>query len=80
MADRTMNSITNYSLHDLAAHELRTPLAVILSHIELLKHPKNGTLTPEQLRLLTAIERNSKTLKDLFNFQLSELEANHITN
>jgi signal transduction histidine kinase len=48
----------------LVSHELRTPLTSIRGYLELLVE-EGGELTPEQLRFLKVVDRNSQRLLDL---------------
>jgi signal transduction histidine kinase len=48
----------------LVSHELRTPLTSIRGYLELLMD-ESGELTPEQLRFLKVVDRNSHRLLDL---------------
>ena len=57
-------------------HELRTPLAVILSYTQLLRNQVYGPLTLEQQTALEKIETNCRLLTSTINQKLSEIEAN----
>ncbi len=48
----------------LVSHELRTPLTSIRGYLELLME-EGGELTPEQLRFLKVVDRNSQRLLEL---------------
>lgn len=56
-------------------HELRTPLAVILSYTQLLRNQVYGPLTLEQQTALEKIEANCRLLTSTINQKLSEIEA-----
>lgn len=45
-------------------HELRTPLATVLSFCDLLLEPSTGPLSTDQSEFLTAIHRNARRLQD----------------
>ena len=48
----------------LLVHDVRTPLGVILGNAELLLEELAGPLTPKQLRLLGAIQRQAAALEE----------------
>lgn len=62
------------------SHELRTPIASIQLSSELLKHPRTGSLTDEQKKLLEGIEEDSLRLlritSELLN--VSQVETGNI--
>lgn len=55
-------------------HDLRTPLAVILSYTQLLRNQVYGPLTAEQQRALEKIENSCRSLTSTINQKLSEIE------
>ena len=66
--------------HDLATlqtttHELRTPLAIILSYTQLLEQQIYGPLTSQQASALEKIEQNARVLMKAINDRLSAIEA-----
>jgi PAS domain S-box-containing protein len=62
------------------SHELRTPIASIQLSSELLKHPRTGTLSEDQKKLLSGIEEDSLRLlritSELLN--VSQVETGNI--
>ena len=56
-------------------HELRTPLAVILSYTQLLRNQVYGPLTLEQQTALEKIESSCRVLTRTINQRISEMEA-----
>jgi signal transduction histidine kinase len=60
----------------LVSHELRTPLTSIRGYLELLMD-EGGELTPEQLRFLKVVDRNSQRLLELVGdlLFLAQLDA-----
>lgn len=60
------------------SHELRTPLTSISGYAEMLAHGAAGELTPEQLRLVEVIDRNTHRLQGIIEdiLLLSTIEAN----
>ena len=62
------------------SHELRTPIASIQLSSELLKHPRTGTLSDDQKKLLSGIEEDSLRLlritSELLN--VSQVETGNI--
>lgn len=66
--------------HDLATlqtttHELRTPLAIILSYTQLLEQQIYGPLTSQQAIALEKIEQSARILMKAINERLIEIEA-----
>lgn len=60
------------------SHELRTPLTVITGYLELLNDALEGTVGDDELRMLTAAERNVQRLKDLIEDLLTLDRAERI--
>lgn len=60
-----------------ASHELRTPLSSILGYTDLLIEGAAGPLSPEQLELVTRVDRNSKRLASFSDalLDLSRLDS-----
>ncbi|WP_156308559.1 ATP-binding protein [Sphingobacterium endophyticum] len=83
-----LRDVTMYKELDVAktnfiatvSHELRTPIASIQLSSEILKHPRTGTLTGEQKKLLEGIEEDSfrllKITSELLN--ISQVETGNI--
>jgi signal transduction histidine kinase len=59
------------------SHELRSPLTSVIGYVELLTDGAPGDATPEQARMLTIIERNSRRLLALIEdlLTMSRVEA-----
>jgi signal transduction histidine kinase len=58
------------------SHELRTPLTSISGYLELLQGEDAGPLTPQQRRMLEAIDRNTLRLRNLIeDVMLSRIEG-----
>jgi len=59
------------------SHELRTPLTSIAGYLELLQEGETGELTPQQLRMLEVISRNTTRLRSLIEdvMVLSRIEG-----
>ncbi|MFI6639713.1 ATP-binding protein [Streptomyces sp. NPDC050504] len=58
-------------------HELRTPLATVLSFCDLLLDPATGPLTTDQSDFLTAIHRNARRLRDALDGLLHTFADDH---
>lgn len=63
------------------SHELRSPLSTIHIGIELLKADPEGTITENQKRLLTTLQKESKRVIEIVNslLDLSKMEAGMMT-
>src|SRR3954449_5343593 len=54
-----------------AAHELKTPLAVMDGYLHLLLAKKLGPLTPKQIEVLTEIQQNGQRLSNFVQNMLA---------
>jgi signal transduction histidine kinase len=59
------------------AHELRTPLHIILGYSDILLEGAEGALSQEQLRLLQRVQKNARDLRELIGtiLDVNRLEA-----
>jgi signal transduction histidine kinase len=64
-----------------ASHDLRTPLTSIIGYVELLSDGEAGLVTPEQVRMLDAVDRNARRLKTLVEdvLTISKIELGAFT-
>lgn len=62
------------------SHELRTPLHILYGYIELLQDETFGSLTPQQVDILSRIDRNVRELTVLINttLDLSRLQSQRV--
>jgi len=60
----------------IASHELRTPLVTIIGYVGLLLSNRIGTLSEEQIKILSVVDRNAKRLEKIIKdlVTLSKLE------
>jgi PAS domain S-box-containing protein len=65
----------------LISHELRTPLSSILGYLELVLDDEDGTLSADQRKYLTTVERNAHRLQRLVGDLLftAQVEAGRFT-
>lgn len=61
-----------YNFLNVIGHELKSPLAVILPGLEVLKDPRRGSLAPDQMRIVDALDQQARhllqTINGLVNF------------
>ena len=64
----------------VAAHELRSPLASIVSYVELLSDGEFGTVTKEQIDAFEIIDASSRRLLSIINdlLDISMIESGHL--
>jgi hypothetical protein len=74
-----LNGIKNQFL-GMAAHDLRTPLGVILAYSEFLLLEASGVLTAEQVEFLSAIKSSSEFILRVVNdlLDISKIEAGRL--
>lgn len=59
------------SFIEAASHDVRTPLTSILGNLELITEGEGGAVSPQQARMLDAVQRNAQRLQTLIEDMLT---------